>query len=548
MAMFSKKRSIFFKIYSGLLLVCVSVIFFSYLFISTINQVRLQSYRENIAVGIFEVVVTGLQRQSVNNHQAWLQRISELFGDNFSFIAADSVRLSVKDLRKLTERGVVVKDNGSINQFRIFHQVNGLDDLLMLEITQVGDRQVRAIATLLLEELQNYDTLAAKSRRLDELNKQTGYQMGFQSIDALNLGEKQLFRLLAGDTVIAFADGNAYQQPTVLMIAPSDLPDTVLVVGPVPLFQWFPASLLLSTTLIAIMLISLGVYAIIYPLERRLGLLQIGVNEVSKGKLDTKVQVVGYDDIARLSATFNTMTAHIKRLIESQRELTRAVSHELRTPVARIRFAVDMLADTDEVCERELQRQQIDQDIESLNELIDEILTYAKLEQGSPKLNWESVDLHALIHQIVQETNALGKSIAVQYSLPSSQSLVTADKKYLHRVIQNFAGNALRYAKSTIIISAWVDKGMAFVSVEDDGEGISEADRQKVFIPFARLDDSRTRASGGYGLGLSIVSRIAFWFGGQAMADKSLMLGGAKFTMSWPVRQVGINILADDAT
>lgn len=547
MAIFSKKRSIFFKIYSGLLIVCAFVIFFSYVFVSTINQVRLQSYRENIAVGIFEVVGSGLQRQPANNRKAWLQRISELFGDNFLLVSADSVRLSVKDLRELTEGGVVVKDSGFVNQFRIFHQVDGFDDLLMLEITQVGDRQARAMATLLLEELQNYDTRVAKSSRLDELNKQTGYQWGFKSMDSLNLGENQLSRLLAGDTVIAFVDGNAYQQPTVLMIAPSDLSDTVLVVGPIPLFQWFPANLLLSTALIAMMLISLGVYAIIYPLERRLGLLQIGVNEVSKGKLDTKVQVVGYDDIARLSATFNTMTAHIKRLIESQRELTRAVSHELRTPVARIRFAVDMLADTDEIDERELQRQQIDQDIESLNELIDEILTYAKLEQGSPKLNWESVDLHTIIHQVVQETNALGKPIAVQYSLPSGKSLVTADKKYLHRVIQNFAGNALRYAKSTIIISAWVDKGMAFVSVEDDGEGISEADRQKVFIPFARLDDSRTRASGGYGLGLSIVSRIAFWFGGQAMADKSLMLGGAKFTMSWPVKQVGVNILADDA-
>ncbi|WP_350617324.1 histidine kinase dimerization/phospho-acceptor domain-containing protein, partial [Pseudomonas sp. HY7a-MNA-CIBAN-0227] len=85
--------------------------------------------------------------------------------------------------------------------------------------------------------------------------------------------------------------------------------------------------------------------------------------------------VIGQDEIARLSATFNAMTAHIKRLIESQRELTRAVSHELRTPVARIRFAVDMLADTDDEDSRFMQRDYIDEDIESLNGLIDEILT-----------------------------------------------------------------------------------------------------------------------------------------------------------------------------
>lgn len=73
-------------------------------------------------------------------------------------------------------------------------------------------------------------------------------------------------------------------------------------------------------------------------LQRRLQLLQAGVNKVAKGDLETSVQVVGSDDIARLSSAFNSMTKHIKRLIQSQRELTRAVSHELRTPVARIRF------------------------------------------------------------------------------------------------------------------------------------------------------------------------------------------------------------------
>lgn len=140
--------------------------------------------------------------------------------------------------------------------------------------------------------------------------------------------------------------------------------------------------------LICLLLISLGVYGLIFPLERRLQLLQAGVNRVMQGDLNTRVQVVGHDDVARLSSTFNAMTQHIKRLIETQRELTRAVSHELRTPVARIRFAVDMLADEDDYESRQFQKQYIDEDIESLNELIDEILTYAKLEEGSPKLEW----------------------------------------------------------------------------------------------------------------------------------------------------------------
>jgi two-component system sensor histidine kinase RstB len=116
------------------------------------------------------------------------------------------------------------------------------------------------------------------------------------------------------------------------------------------------------------------------------------------------------------------------------------------------------------------------------------------------------------------------------------------------RVLQNLAGNATRYAESTIIISAGLEKNEAFISVEDDGQGIPEKDREKVFIPFARLDDSRTRASGGYGLGLSIVSRIAFWFNGRMSVDESPTLGGARFIMKWPKSQLASSIEADEIT
>lgn len=91
-----------------------------------------------------------------------------------------------------------------------------------------------------------------------------------------------------------------------------------------------------------------------------------------------------------------------------------------------------------------------------------------------------------------------------------------------------------------------MNKHEATISVEDDGQGIPEKDREKVFIPFARLDDSRTRASGGYGLGLSIVSRIAFWFNGKMSVDESPTLGGARFIMTWPVKPLATSIVGDE--
>lgn len=185
--------------------------------------------------------------------------------------------------------------------------------------------------------------------------------------------------------------------------------------------------------------------------------------------------------MAHLASMFNNMTEHIQRLIEAQRELTRAVSHELRTPVARIRFGVDMLADTDDEASRWEQQALIDQDIESLNSLIDEILTYAKLEESMPSLNLEMITLAEIVQQVVTETNALGKPIEVESNLADPLAKAIAERRYLHRVVQNLAKNAMRYADTRIRVSAGITEGLAYVCVEDDGPGIPEKDRENFF-------------------------------------------------------------------
>lgn len=539
------ERSIFFRIYAGLLLVCFLVAFFGYFLMQAINQQRLQSYRESIATVAFYLGTASYDRQHEHNKEQWLLATSRAFGSEIHVTPVDEFDFKGRELKRLHEGKSVVRHDEMTRHSTVYHQIDDGQNILSAELDRINERQIHAAMGFLLDDLRHYETLEEKQQRLAHLSKNFGYNIVLMPLASLELDREQFDNLNAGKAVLSFDNEN--QRPHLSVMMASTIPNEVLVVT-VPLFNFFSLDVIISIILICLLLVSFGVYALIFPLERRLQLLQMGVNKVAEGKLDTMVQVAGYDDIARLSSTFNTMTRHIKRLIEFQRELTRAVSHELRTPVARIRFAVDMLADDDDYDSRQMQKQYIDEDIASLNELIDEILTYAKLEEGSPKMDWEMVCLKELLEQIERETNALGKPIAIQIKPPAQKVVAMADRRYLHRVVQNLAGNALRYAKSTIIISAGVKKGMAFVTVEDDGHGIPEADREKVFIPFARLDDSRTRASGGYGLGLSIVSRIAFWFSGNMSVDESPSLHGARFTMEWPVKQVGVVIVADELT
>ena len=546
----SLKHSIFVRIYTGLLIVCLCVALFAQLLMDTINKERVQSYRENMATGAFYLIGEGIGRQdSKSQRNYWLSDASSLFGSTFRIVPLQQVDFSSSELRRFEKGETVVRYDNKKNYADVYQRLQERDVALTVRIAQVTEQQVRALSVFLLDDMSYYTTLSAKRARLAELEKKFPFPLALKGVNDLNLDSDQLARLRRDEVVILFQDTSTSQSnSSIRIIVPSEINDMAILMGPIPLFNWFPLNLIISMVLISMFLISLGVYALIFPLERKLQLIQVGVNEVSQGNLDSQVQVIGQDEIARLSATFNAMTSHIKRLIESQRELTRAVSHELRTPVARIRFAVDMLADTEDEDSRFMQRDYIDEDIEALNGLIDEILTYAKLEEGSPKLDLEPVNLKELIEQIVRETNALGKDIKVIGKPPSEKVTAIADRRYLHRVIQNLAGNALRYAESTIIISAGVKKGNAFVCVEDNGQGISEADREKVFIPFARLDDSRTRASGGYGLGLSIVSRIAFWFSGNMKVDESPELSGARFTMTWPVKPLTQTIAADEIT
>ena len=545
----SLNQSIFLRIYAGLLLICLLVALFAQLLITTINAERVQTYREDMASAAFYLIDSGLSRQvTAQERNFWLSDVSTLFDTKFEIEPTSKADFKTSEINRLNKQQAVVRFNGDTNTAEIYHKVSGENNVLHVSVNKLNEQQIKGIGVLLLDDLSYYRTLAEKQQRLQQIQKFFPFKLTLQSVNKLQLDTDQKARLYRKDIVIMFRDNTSVENSSIRVLAPTELQDTVVDLGPIPLFNWFPLNLIISITLISMFLISLGVYALIFPLERKLQLIQSGITKVREGKLNTKVKVVGEDEIAHLAATFNSMTEHIRRLIESQRELTRAVSHELRTPVARIRFAVDMLADTDDYEDRMSQRDYIDQDIESLNGLIDEILTYAKLEEGSPKMDWEDVDLQELVSQIARETNALGKPVTVKVGNVQKGVFAQADRRYLHRVLQNLAGNATRYAESTIIISAGLEKNEAFISVEDDGQGIAEKDREKVFIPFARLDDSRTRASGGYGLGLSIVSRIAFWFNGRMSVDESPTLGGARFIMKWPKSQLASSIEADEIT
>ena len=409
---------------------------------------------------------------------------------------------------------------------------------IYIKVDTIGERQMKVLPIFIWDYLVYYP--GEEQEYLKKIQEHFYYHIGIQQVADLGLDSEQVGRLRSDQSVILYRDSASVRGTTISIVSPMpNVPGSVLVMGPIPMFNWMPFKLAAGITLLSMFLLCLGVYGLIVPMQRKIRQVNDALNIMKTGDMSVRVPAEGHDEMASLASSYNSMSDHIHRLIEAQRELMRAVSHELRTPVARIRFAMEMLADEDDYSHRLQQTEMIDKDIEALNTLIDEIMTYAKLEQGTPSLDFEKIILVDVLEQVVIETEALKTKMNIQLAALSSDVIVEAERRYLHRVIQNLVGNAIRYGDSRILLSGGIDPNsrMAYVCVEDDGPGIPEEDRARVFEAFARLDDSRTRASGGYGLGLSIVSRIAFWFGGSIEVDQSPELGGARFIMSWPVQR-----------
>ena len=538
--MSSFKHSVFLRIYAGLVCLVALVAILAYIIVQVINYQRAQDYREQMADGVAHVISEVVARQPTPQSQEdWLADVSRVLELQLDFVPRDQLDLSRAERRRLSDGRAIVRYDAIKIIGDIYTQVDGQPNVyLHMKVDKLSEVQIKMIPILVLEDLTYYP--GAEQQRLEELQPYFSFPIAFEKLSDLNLDMDQISRLRTDktQTILLYRDSATMQGTTISAVsAYTNVPNRVLVLGPVPIFNWLPFKVFAGVVLFSLFLLIMGVYFLILPLERKIGKVRQALNRVRKGDLRTRVSIEGNDEMANLGLSFNMMTEHIQRLIEAQQELTRAVSHELRTPVARVRFGMEMLTDTDDYEARISQMEMIDKDIEELNKLIDEIMTYAKLEQGTPSLSFEKIILKNLLQQVVDESENIKKDKIITTDLPAVDVEVEAEYRYLHRVVQNFVGNALRYCNSTVQVSGGIEDGFAFVCVEDDGQGIAEKDRAKVFEAFARLDDSRTRASGGYGLGLSIVSRIAYWFGGKVEVDQSPTFGGARFTMTWPVKQ-----------
>ena len=231
-----------------------------------------------------------------------------------------------------------------------------------------------------------------------------------------------------------------------------------------------------------------------------------------------------------LARNLDDMSARLSGLIQSQKELIAALSHEMRTPLARMRFALALIGnEADPALKTRLE--ELNGDVQEIDQLIATMLDYARLDHPDLQMNWQRVPVTGWLTEIRDKLHHPGRRLEIETH--EVHVAIWMDPHLMRLAVSNLLNNAGRYAESAIRCSVHSADGIQRIEVHDDGHGVPEAERESIFKAFTRIDDSRNRDTGGYGLGLAIVARIAGLHGGNVAVGRSDELGGAQFTLEW---------------
>ena len=268
-------------------------------------------------------------------------------------------------------------------------------------------------------------------------------------------------------------------------------------------------------------------YLVIRRSLRPLRSLHEGVTRLSEGELDVVVPNRTRDEFGVLTEAFNQMVRRIRDMVRARDQLLLDVSHELRSPLTRIKVALELLPEGEK-------RRRIASDIGEMETMITELLELERLRDGHG-IRTERQDLMSILHEMAESFRDRPPGVRVVSAPP--EALLDIDGDRIRTVLRNLLENAIKYSlpdSGPVEISVYQDPETVTVRVTDDGPGIPETDLASLFEPFFRVDRSRSKKSGGYGLGLSICKRILEAHGGTITAENNRGAGrGATFTLTF---------------
>jgi signal transduction histidine kinase len=271
---------------------------------------------------------------------------------------------------------------------------------------------------------------------------------------------------------------------------------------------------LLWMLLILIVFVVLATYWIQRWHLRPMHSLADGMTRISEGDLNVILPITGRDEFARLTEGFNSMVSRVKQMILARDQLLLAVSHELRSPLTRLKVSFALLPE-------DLDKAGMDSDLKEMEIMITELLELERLRSPNG-LRRENQDLVPILREVARSFES--RSPGIRLGTNSKSIFANIDGDNIRTVLRNLLENALKYSlpdSHPVDLSAQQIDDTVVVRVQDDGIGIPVSQMANVFEPFFRADPSRSKKTGGYGLGLSICKRITEAHGGTIQVENN---------------------------
>jgi len=307
------------------------------------------------------------------------------------------------------------------------------------------------------------------------------------------------------------------------------MPSTaVLLTGRLPNGQWLHAAGLVRAndraSMIALLLQTFTLFvAVMVPLAlvarriaRPLEDLTRRVRRVGVAEEPEPMEHAGPDDVQELIVAFNAMQSRVSNLLGEKDVMLGAIGHDLKTPLAALRVRIESVDDDEE-------REKMASTIDEMVTILDDILTLARLGKSGEPL--QLVDIAAMVETLVSDFEQ------ASFETPEVRIVAHIRPVLIRRALRNLIGNAIAYGKHAALVVR-EEGGMIFVDIDDDGRGIDPAMADSMFEPFVRAERSRSRSTGGSGLGLTISRAIARAHGGDVVL-RNRTAGGLRATMSF---------------
>ena len=397
-----------------------------------------------------------------------------------------------------------------------------------MNVTVTGGQMIKGMF-FIAEQIFDRNNTSQWSQNVNEIQALQNFPVQLLTLEKLNISEEDFVNISKGDVVninqgarlVIFAHRIKNTAPYVLQFEIAEVP-------------WFIYYIVYIALLLIVLVVAVPTFIWAWPLWRNLSQLKLAAEQFGLGEYQVRVPYSKYSRLAELSHAFNAMAERTQHSIDSHKELTSAVSHELRTPVARMRFSLEMLSTSDDKQDIQRYTEDINGDIEELDLLLSELLTYARFDQNSGNMTFQSQNIKQWMRSSMKRLQPLANTIQLDYKIHHIKNDESAlfEPRLMSRVLDNLVQNALRYAKTKVQVSLSKEGQYYLLCVEDDGQGIAKKERKKLFDAFFRIDSSRDRRSGGFGLGLAIAKRVVEGHKGEIKVDDS-PLGGARFKVKW---------------